>query len=289
MNEEGRLGCFFQLIILLGLSISPYLLEGTYIGETILMTIGGILLGTLIIYLIPKEWIAGDKERYAYDYYVHISDKVLEALTKLSYIIMKADEGISESELYTFRDYMLQNFGSGATADAIRIMQFLQNKREITTQEATIVINVKLNYAEKMQIMQYLFQLASSDGELQATEIEILSQIAQEMQILQTDFTYLKNAYNYMYNRYYSQQNYSNQNQYSSSTRRGNSIENDYAILGMKSTDSNEEIKAAYRRLAIANHPDKVQHLGETAHSEAEKRFSQINEAYNRIKKDRNL
>jgi preprotein translocase subunit Sec63 len=45
--------------------------------------------------------------------------------------------------------------------------------------------------------------------------------------------------------------------------------------------------KAAYRRLAIANHPDKVQHLGETAHSEAENRFSKINEAYNQVKKAR--
>jgi DnaJ like chaperone protein len=59
--------------------------------------------------------------------------------------------------------------------------------------------------------------------------------------------------------------------------------------LGVRSSDSNETIKAAYRRLATANHPDKVLHLGETAHKEAEKRFSKINESYNRIKKARKL
>ena len=90
-----------------------------------------------------------------------------------------------------------------------------------------------------------------------------------------------------MYNRRYSQQN--NSNQSSSSVRKTDPSESDYAVLSVKSTDSNEVIKAAYRRLALANHPDKVQHLGETAHNEAEKRFSKINEAYNRIKKARKL
>ena len=140
-----------------------------------------------------------------------------------------------------------------------------------------------------MQILQFLFRLAGSDGEMHSSEYAILSQIAQEMQIRQTDFVHLKNVYDNLYNKRYYQQSNSNQNQYSSSVKKTNPAESDYAILGVKSTDSNEEIKTAYRRLAMANHPDKVQHLGETAHSEAEKRFSKINEAYNRIKKVRKL
>ena len=62
-----------------------------------------------------------------------------------------------------------------------------------------------------------------------------------------------------------------------------------YATLGVKSTDDDEVIKKAYRSLAIANHPDKVQHLGETARLKAEKRFREINNAYDIIKKHRNL
>ena len=287
MKESGRLGCFFNLIVILGSFVFPFLLASTDAFEfsiVVFVAIGGIFLATLIVYFIPQTLLPEEKEYDANEYYVHINDKVLEALTKLSYIVMKVDEGITESELYTFRDYMLQNFGNGATADAINIMQYLQFKKNITTQEATAVINAKLNYAEKMQIMQYLFQLATSDGEMHEKELELLSQIADEMQISQTDFSYLKNAYNNMYNRRY----YSSENR-SSSTSRGGSMAAAYAVLGVKSSDSNQEIKAAYRRLAVANHPDKVQHLGETAHSEAEKRFSQINEAYNKIKKERKL
>ena len=269
---NSKVGCFFQVVgfcALFGWIIAD-------VGGGILGLILGLFFYSIIASPLNK-WLSDT------DSSTVIDGKVLEAVTELSWIIMKTDDEISQSELYVFRDYMLQNFGAEATADAIKMMQYLQYEK-VSSQKATHVINVKLNYPEKMQILQYLFQLAASDGEMHSSEYEALSKIATEMQILQTDFIYLKNAYNYMYNRRYS----SNQNQYSS-VRRSDSLEDAYAVLGLRSANSNEEIKAAYRRLAIANHPDKVQHLGETAHKEAEKRFSLINEAYNKIKKARNL
>jgi len=272
---NNKLGCLLRFVFVfavLGYSIGMGMFEGNVIVG-IIGTIFGILLAVGI-------------DRIIYPKKLKINANVLEATCKLSMLVMKADEYISTSELYVFRDYMIENFGSEVTADAIEIIKDLQYQK-ISSSKATSVINKRLNYSEKMQILQFLFQLAVADGEMQQEEQTILSQIADEMQILQTDFTYLKNAYNYMYNRQYSQQN--NSNQYSSSVRTTDPMESDYAILGVKSTDSNEEIKAAYRRLALANHPDKVQHLGETAHAEAEKRFSKINESYNKIKKWRKL
>ena len=262
-------GCLFNLLLVFALF--GYGIAG------VSGALFGVLLALCIHYMIPQR-----KSSYSN----RIDHNVLEALTKLSWITMKADEGISQSELYVFRDYMLQHFGSEATAEAIEIMQALQYQR-VSSREAAFVIHSKLNYSEKMQILQFLFQLAAADGEIHLSEMETLRQIAEEMSILQTDFIYLKNAYDYIYRKRYSGESRSYQNQYSSSGGRGNSLENAYAILGVKSTDSDEVIKAAYRRLAIANHPDKVQHLGETAHNEAEKRFSEINEAYNRVKKAR--
>ena len=272
---SDKLGCLLKysfVLALLGYSIGMIAFEDNIIIG-IICAIFGILLAF---------WT----DRVIYPKNSKINANVLEATCKYSMLIMKADNYISTSELYVFRDYMLQNFGSSVTADAIEIMKELQYQK-ISSSKAASVMNKKLNYSEKMQILQFLFQLATADREMQQAEQAILSQIAQEMHILQTDFTYLKNAYNYMYNRRYSQQNSSNQN--SSSVRKTDPMESDYAILGVKSTDSNEEIKAAYRRLALANHPDKVQHLGETAHSEAEKRFSKINESYNKIKKVRGI
>jgi DnaJ-domain-containing protein 1 len=55
---------------------------------------------------------------------------------------------------------------------------------------------------------------------------------------------------------------------------------NPYEILGLKSNASQADIKQAYRELANKYHPDKVLHLGEEFRELAEKRFKEIQQAY---------
>ena len=62
-----------------------------------------------------------------------------------------------------------------------------------------------------------------------------------------------------------------------------------YEILGVSPNATNEEIKKAYRQLSIKHHPDKVGHLGEEVRKAAEEKFSKINQAYDIIKKERNI
>ncbi len=57
-----------------------------------------------------------------------------------------------------------------------------------------------------------------------------------------------------------------------------------YTILGVQRNASFEEIKKAYRRLANIYHPDKVSHMGEEFQSLAEKKFKEIQEAYQKLK-----
>ncbi len=62
-----------------------------------------------------------------------------------------------------------------------------------------------------------------------------------------------------------------------------------YSILEIDSGASNEEIKKAYRQLALKNHPDKVAYLGEEIRKKAQEKFQKINEAYEAIKKERKM
>jgi len=50
-----------------------------------------------------------------------------------------------------------------------------------------------------------------------------------------------------------------------------------------------EEVKKAYRRMAIKYHPDKISHLGEDAQKGATEKFQKVQQAYEQIKKHRKM
>ena len=57
-----------------------------------------------------------------------------------------------------------------------------------------------------------------------------------------------------------------------------------YSVLGVGRDASPEEIKQAFRRLANTYHPDKVSHMGDEFRELAERRFKEIQEAYQKLK-----
>jgi DnaJ-domain-containing protein 1 len=62
-------------------------------------------------------------------------------------------------------------------------------------------------------------------------------------------------------------------------------VRSPYEILEVKPDASEEEIRAAYRRLANQYHPDKVAHLGNELQELADLRFKEIQEAYQLLQK----
>ena len=58
-----------------------------------------------------------------------------------------------------------------------------------------------------------------------------------------------------------------------------------YTILGVEPGATPEEIRQAYRTLAAQYHPDKVAHLGEEFRALAERRFKEIQQAYETLRR----
>ncbi|MGB5987615.1 MAG: DnaJ domain-containing protein [Desulfobacterales bacterium] len=56
-----------------------------------------------------------------------------------------------------------------------------------------------------------------------------------------------------------------------------------YGVLGLQPGASPDEIKRAYRKLALQYHPDKVAHLGQEFQALAQKRFQEIQRAYQEL------
>ena len=56
-----------------------------------------------------------------------------------------------------------------------------------------------------------------------------------------------------------------------------------------RSSATDDEVRAAYRKMAMKNHPDKVATLGSDVQKAAAEKFRQVQEAYEEIKKERRL
>ena len=62
-----------------------------------------------------------------------------------------------------------------------------------------------------------------------------------------------------------------------------------FTILGIPFEATNEEIKKAYRQIAMQYHPDKMAHLGEEQVQEAHLKFLEIIDAYQELQRVRRL
>ena len=69
----------------------------------------------------------------------------------------------------------------------------------------------------------------------------------------------------------------------------GNSLEQAYKVLEVTPEATDQEIRAAYRRLALKHHPDRVATLGEDVRRAAEEKFQEINNAKEQIYKARGM
>ncbi|MDO5443513.1 MAG: DnaJ domain-containing protein [Bacteroidia bacterium] len=58
-----------------------------------------------------------------------------------------------------------------------------------------------------------------------------------------------------------------------------------FEVLGVPINASEDDVKTAYRKLAMQHHPDRFAAEGQDAQKEAEVEFRKINEAYETIKK----
>ena len=66
-------------------------------------------------------------------------------------------------------------------------------------------------------------------------------------------------------------------------------LESAYKVLGVTPEATDDELRRAYRRLALEHHPDRVAALGDDVRRAAEKKFQEINAAKERIWKARGL
>lgn len=177
--------------------------------------------------------------------------------------VMKADGKVVKSELEYVKQFFVQQFGKDTAHEASMMLRDLL-KQDIPVVEVCRQIAGNMDYSSRLQLMHLLFNVSLADGMVNSQEQMIIERISGYLNISSSDYISIKNMFI-------------------------PGTDSAYKILEIDPEASDDEVKTAYRKMAMKYHPDKVSHLGDDFKKTAEEKFKKVNEAYNKIKKERNL
>ena len=273
---------------------------GTMLGSGILGTLAGFCLGSIIDEMMDSRADSNDYNTNKQDYYsqgngykqyqyggqngssnAHSNEEqrnsFLFSMLVLSSYIIKADNKIMHSEMEFVRQFLRQNFGEQAVNQGQEILLKLfeiQKQQGIqvfrnTIHQSCAEIKHNMDVSQRLQLLNYLVIIAKVDGYVSPEEIKALKEVARHLGLTAKDVDSMLNMEN--------------------GARANSNIEDAYKVLGLSSTATDDEVKVAYRKMALKHHPDRVATLGEDIHKAAEKKFQDINDAKERIFKARGL
>jgi DnaJ like chaperone protein len=177
--------------------------------------------------------------------------------------VMKADGRVMKSELDYVKRYFTSRFGEDTASEA-RVMLRDILKQEIPLKDVTQQLAQKLDYSYRLEMLHFLFGIASADGSVSDSENNVIQRISGFMSISDSDFQSIRAMF-------------------------VSQTDASYKILEVEPTASDEEVKKAYRRMAMKYHPDKVSHLGEDFKKVAHEKFRKVKEAYDQIRNQRGI
>lgn len=177
--------------------------------------------------------------------------------------MMKADGKVLKSELDYVKQFFVRQFGQSTAQEALVMLKDIL-KQEIPVRDVCVQISKNMDYSSRLQLMHLLFNISVADGTINALELEAIEKMSGYIGIASSDFVSIRNMF-------------------------VPETDSSYKILEIEQTATDEEVKKAYRRMAMKYHPDKVSHLGEEFRKSAEDKFNKVNEAYEKIKKERNM
>ncbi len=185
------------------------------------------------------------------------------SLLILSAAVMRADGKVMKSELEYVRQFFSRQFGQEVANQRIQMLQEIL-KQDFNLPEVCRQISHYMDYPAKLQLLHYLFGICAVDNQYNPKEVEMVGTIAGFLGIERQDYESIRAMF-------------------------VKDIDSAYKILEVNPDATDEEVKAAYRKMAVKYHPDKVEHLGPEIRKSAEEKFQQLQAAYDEIKKRRGI
>jgi len=193
-----------------------------------------------------------------------VKSKFANNLLVLTAAVMKADGKVMKSELAFVKSFFLEQFPKNFAKVRIQMLKGVLKENYSAEKAAKNMLEcMPLN--QRKYLLEYLFNLAKSDGNIVRLELKIIDSIAKAMRYSGAGYQKLKARYVKIASK------------------------DVYSILGIKKDVTDKEVKKAYRKLAVKNHPDKFAQASKEERLQAKKRFQKIQGAYETIKKARGM
>lgn len=194
------------------------------------------------------------------------------SLMVLAADIIQADGKIMHSEMELVRQFIRVNFGESAVEQGNNILLKLfdyrkQHGNEAWNQQIAVAcqqMRMAMPEEHRLQLMAFLAEIAKADGNVDDTEIEALKKIAYSLGLNTAVVDQMLSL-------------------------GGESLDDAYKVLGLTKDATDDEVRRAYRKLALQYHPDRVATLGDDVKEAAKKKFQELNDAKERIYKARKM
>lgn len=185
------------------------------------------------------------------------------SLLVLAAAVMKADGKVVKPELDYVKEFLKRNFGLERAKDMTLMLRDIVEK-DFDPLSVCRQIAQNMQHAGRLELLHLLFGIAQADGGVDAAEIRLLETMAHALRISPADFASILAMF-------------------------VASTDDAYKILEISPEASDEDVKKAYRKMAAKHHPDKVATLGEDIQKAANEKFQKVNEAYEKIRKQRGI
>jgi DnaJ like chaperone protein len=180
-------------------------------------------------------------------------DEIQEAIFVLAASVIRCNRNYtSDTETFIYK-FMAQHFGAaGMKVKMESVNTHIDTGTEPYTRMACKELNLLTTYDSKLNIINFLLGVADADDYINAKELRVIARIAGYLGINNNDFAELK-------------LNFSGKN-------------NPYFILGIEESASISQVKAAYRKMTLKYHPDKMKE------KDGGVKFRQIQKAFETIR-----
>lgn len=172
--------------------------------------------------------------------------------------LIKIDGKVSIQETEFAAAFMNQHFDPSNSVQRLQVIHHCLNK-EYDLNTACDQIRMYTPHGTHIQVVHFLFDLAYCDGKLNERENYFIFRIAGYLNVNDVDFRKIK-------------------------AQHEESGMSDYQVLGVSNHAPYEEIRFAYRKWVLKNHPDRNPGLNEAEKKRLENEFLAIQQAYYRLR-----